>query len=107
MGILCTWCGVETTEEFCSEPCRESFNAAGRIWAAQEYAAERLGIFELRACLEASPDPSTPTATNPETGETVILNNGRWVPIAAMARPDGPVNGSGSELTSERGNHYA
>ena len=105
MGILCTWCGTEKDGEFCSETCRESFNAAGRIWAAQEYAAERLSIFTLRACLEASPNPSAPTATNPETGETVILRNGRWVLIAAMARPDGSVNGSGSELTSERGNH--
>ena len=52
-------------------------------------------------------DPSAPTATNPETGEKVILRNGCWVPIAATTSPDGPVNGSGSELTSERGNHYA
>ena len=105
MNSLCTWCGVETAEEFCSETCRESFNAAGRIWAAREYAAERLSIFTLRACLGTSPDPSTPTATNPETGEKVILNKGRWVPIAATTRPNGPVTGSGAELTSERGNH--
>ncbi len=102
---LCTWCGTETAEEYCSEPCRESFNAACRIWATQEYAAERLSIFTLRACLEASPDPSALTATNRETGETVILNNGRWVPIAAMTRPNGAVRSSGVELTSERGNH--
>ena len=101
MGSLCTWCGAETAEEFCSEPCRESFNVACRIWAAQEYTAERLSIFTLRACSEGCP----PTATNPETGEKVILNNGRWVPIAAMARSDGAVNGSGSDFTSERGNH--
>ena len=105
MGTLCTWCGTETAEEFCSEPCRESFNAACRNWAAEEYATERLSIFTLRACLETSPDPSTPTATNPETGEKVILNNGRWVPIAATTRSNGPIGRSGVELTSERGNY--
>ena len=105
MGILCTWCGTETDGEFCSEACRASFNAAGRIWAAQEYAAERLSIFTLRACLEASPGANPPTATNPETGETVILSNGRWVPIAAMARPNGPIGGSGAKLMNERGNY--
>ncbi len=50
-GILCTWCGTETAEEFCSEACRASFNAACGIWAAQEYAAERVSIFELRTAL--------------------------------------------------------
>ncbi len=49
---LCTWCGVETAEKFCSEDCRQDFNTACRVWAAQEYEAERLSIFTLRSCLE-------------------------------------------------------
>ena len=72
-GILCTWCGTETAEEFCSEACRASFNAACGIWAAQEYAAERLSIFTLRTalyqrarCVESDPAPERGKA--PETG---------------------------------------
>ncbi len=52
IGTLCTWYGTETAEGFCSEACRESFNAACRIWAAREYAAERVSIFALRTALE-------------------------------------------------------
>ncbi len=72
-GILCTWCGTETAEEFCSEACRASFNAACGIWAAQEYAAERLSIFTLRTALyqralrRERPGPRTGEEA-PETG---------------------------------------
>ena len=56
----CTWCGTEfeprsnggSTQRFCSKNCRENFNTACRIWAAREYQAERVSIFELRTCLE-------------------------------------------------------
>ena len=60
MSVLCTWCGVAyeprsnggSVQRFCSKDCRESFNTACRVWAAQEYEAERLSIFTLRSCLE-------------------------------------------------------
>ncbi len=60
MTTLCTWCGTEfeprsngsSAQRFCSKDCRENFNTACRIWAAQEYQAERVSIFELRRCLE-------------------------------------------------------
>ncbi len=71
-GILCTWCGTETAEEFCSEACRASFNAACGIWAAQEYAAERLSIFTLRTalyqrarCVESDPASEGTTGRPP------------------------------------------
>ena len=47
MGMVCTWCGTEHeagVEGFCSEDCRQNFNAACRIWAAAEYEAERVSI---------------------------------------------------------------
>ena len=60
MTTLCTWCGTEfeprsngsSAQRFCSKDCRENFNTACRIWAAQEYEAERVSIFDLRTCLE-------------------------------------------------------
>ena len=60
MSQLCTWCGTEfeprhnggSAQRFCSKNCRENFNTACRIWAAQEYQAERVSIFEFRRCLE-------------------------------------------------------
>ena len=59
MTSLCTWCGTEfeprnnggSVQKFCSKDCRQDFNAACRIWAAREYEAERVSIFDLRACL--------------------------------------------------------
>ena len=41
-----------SAQRFCSKYCRENFNTACRIWAAQEYEAERVSIFEFRRCLE-------------------------------------------------------
>ncbi len=41
-----------SAQRFCTKDCRESFNTACRVWAAQEYEAERLSIFTLRSCLE-------------------------------------------------------
>ena len=60
MTSLCTWCGNEfeprsnggSTQRFCAKDCRENFNTACRIWAAREYQAERVSIFDLRTCLE-------------------------------------------------------
>ena len=60
MSALCTWCGIVyqprsnggSAQRFCKKDCRESFNTACRVWAAQEYEAERLSIFTLRSCLE-------------------------------------------------------
>ena len=51
MATLCIWCGTEHeagVEGFCSEDCRRDFNTACRIWAAAEYEAERVSIFDLR-----------------------------------------------------------
>ena len=49
----CTWCGTEYEPhnnggDFCKEDCRREFNTACRIWAVQEYEAERVSIFALR-----------------------------------------------------------
>ena len=60
MTSLCTWCRTEfeprhnggSTQRFCAAPCRRAFDSACRIWAAHEYEAERVSIFELRRCLE-------------------------------------------------------
>ena len=59
MSGLCTWCGSQyeprnnggRPQRFCSAPCRRAFETACRIWAAQEYEAERLSIFTLRTAL--------------------------------------------------------
>ncbi len=56
MSRLCTWCGTAykprsnggSVQRFCSAPCRRAFDSACRIWAAQEYEAERVSIFALR-----------------------------------------------------------
>ncbi len=56
MSDLCTWCGNDfeprnnggKPQRFCSKDCRENFNTAYRIWAAGEYEAERVSIFDLR-----------------------------------------------------------
>ncbi len=57
--MICTWCGNDfeprgnggKPQKFCSAPCRRDFESACRIWAAQEYEAERVSIFELRTAL--------------------------------------------------------
>ena len=57
--MICTWCGMDfkprnnggKPQRFCSTPCRRDFNAACRIWGAQEYEDERVSIFELRTAL--------------------------------------------------------
>ncbi len=59
MSTLCTWCGTEyeprsnggKPQRFCSAPCRRAFETACRIWAAAEYEAERVSIFELRTAM--------------------------------------------------------
>ncbi len=56
MTRLCKWCGNSfeprgnggKPQRFCSKDCRENFNTACRIWAAGEYEAERVSIFDLR-----------------------------------------------------------
>ena len=81
MNPLCTWCGTAykprsnggSAQRFCSKDCRESFNTACRVWAAQEYEAERLSIFTLRSCLgqhtrRTQRDPAPEGAKAPETG---------------------------------------
>ena len=91
MSALCTWCGTAygprsnggSVQRFCSKDCRESFNTACRVWAAQEYEAERLSIFTLRSCLEqhtrcVESDQASEGAKAPETG----------------TRTDGPLAGS-------------
>ena len=81
MNPLCTWCGTTyelrsnggSAQRFCKKDCRESFNTACRIWAAQEYKAERLSIFTLRSCLGqhtrcVQGDPASEWGKAPETG---------------------------------------
>lgn len=60
MTSLCTWCETEfeprsnggSVQRFCAAPCRRAFETACRIWAAQEYEAERVSIFELRTAVQ-------------------------------------------------------
>ena len=81
MSRLCTWCGTEfelrsnggSAQRFCSKDCRQNFNTACRIWAAQEYRAERVSIFTLRTCLgqhtrSLGRDLAPEHAKAPETG---------------------------------------
>ena len=81
MSKLCTWCTAAyelranggSVQRFCSKDCRESFNTACRVWAAQEYEAERLSIFTLRSCPGqhtrcVQRDPASEGAKAPETG---------------------------------------
>ncbi len=59
MTRLCKWCGNDfeprnnggKPQHFCSKNCRQDFNTACRIWAAQEHEGARLSIFELRTAL--------------------------------------------------------
>ena len=51
MGSLCTWCGVETAEKFCSEACRQNFDTACQAWGKEQYGCGEVSIFQLRTCL--------------------------------------------------------
>ncbi len=81
MNPLCTWCGTAyelrsnggKPQEFCTTDCRQNFNTACRVWAAQEYRAERVSIFTLRTCLyqrarSLQSDPASGRGKAPETG---------------------------------------
>ena len=91
MTRLCTWCGTTyeprsnggSVQRFCSTPCRRAFDSACRIWAAAEYDAERVSIFQLRTafyerarCVES--DPAQEGSNAPGTG----------------TRPDGALSGA-------------
>ena len=88
MNPLCTWCGTAyeprsnggKPQRFCSAPCRRAFETACRIWAAQEYEAERVSIFTLRTALyqrarSLQRDLASERSKTPQRG----------------ARPDGPL----------------
>ncbi len=81
MNLPCTWCGTTyeprsnggSAQQFCSAPCRRAFDSACRIWAAAEYAAERVSIITLRSCLGqhtrcVQGDPASERTKAPETG---------------------------------------
>ena len=51
MGMVCTWCGVETAEKFCSEDCRENFDTACRIWGEEAFGSGEVSIWQLHRCL--------------------------------------------------------
>ena len=80
MSQLCTWCGTAyeprsnggSAQRFCSAPCRRAFDSACRIWAAAEYAGERVSSLALRTalygrarCVESDPAPER--SKTPET----------------------------------------
>ena len=56
----CTWCGTEfeprsnggSAQRFCAAPCRRAFECACRIYAAQEFEAQRVSISDLRAAVQ-------------------------------------------------------
>ncbi len=92
---LCTWCGTDyeprrnggSAQQFCKKDCRESVNTACRVWAAQEYDAERLSIFTLRSCLEqhtrcVESDPASEGTQAPETEAHTDGPHGRAAPMA-------------------------
>ena len=85
MSQLCTWCGSAyelrrnggSVQRFCSALCRRAFETACRIWAAQEYDAERISIFQLRTafyerarCMgsDLAPERSKAPETEKRTG---------------------------------------
>ncbi len=91
MNPLCTWCGTAyeprsnggKRQRFCSAPCRRAFETACRIWAAAEYEAERVSIFELRTAMyqrarSLQRDLAPERGKAPKTGE----------------RPDGALRGT-------------
>ncbi len=95
MNPLCTWCGTAyeprsnggKPQRFCSAPCRRAFETACRIWAAAEYEAERVSIFELRTALHQRAR-SLQRDLAPERG--------KGAPETGTC-PDGPLRGSAPE----------
>ena len=94
MGMVCTWCGTEfeprrnggKPQEFCATDCRQNFNTACRIWAAQEYRAEQVSIFTLKTALEQrtrfiESDPASERVKAPETGPRTGAPPGAAVPV--------------------------
>ena len=83
MSALCTWCGVETAEKFCSEACRQNFDTACQVWGKEQYGCGEVSIWQLDTCLRrqkrrAQSDPASEQGKVPETS----------------VRPDGPQNGA-------------
>ncbi len=95
MSRLCTWCGSQyeprnnggSAQRFCSKDCRVDFNTACRVWAAQEYEAERLSIFALRSCL----DQHTRCAHRDPASERGVGG------LETGARTDGPLTAAAPE----------
>ena len=94
MGALCTWCGTEfeprsnggKPQEFCAKECRQNFNTACRVWAAQEYRAEQVSIFTLKAALDQharsiESDPASERGKAPEVEKCTGAPPGAAVPV--------------------------
>ena len=66
---LCTWCGVETAEKFCSEACCQNFSTACQTWGEEQYGCGVVSIWQLHTCLgrRARRDPASEGAKAPET----------------------------------------
>ena len=108
MSALCTWCGTAyeprsnggSAQRFCSAPCRRAFDTACRIWAAQEYEAERVSIFTLRTALyqrarslQRDPASASPKTTHPgcrtapcEPPRRANINGGRTWTLTLFLR---------------------
>ncbi len=99
MSRLCTWCGTAyeprsnggSAQRFCSAPCRRAFDSACRIWAAQEYEAERVSIFTLRTafyerarCVES--DPALERGKAPRREAHTGAPPGATVPVMEIAQ---------------------
>ena len=96
MSQLCTWCETEfeprgnggKPQRFCS---RRAFDSACRIWAAQEYEAERVSIFTLRTALEQRArslrrDPASKRGKAPRREARTGAPPGAAVPVAEIAQ---------------------
>ncbi len=99
MSRLCAWCGTEfeprgnggKPQRFCSAPCRRAFDSACRIWAAQEYEAERVSIFTLRTALEQRArslrrDPASKLGKAPRREARTGAPPGAAVPVVETAQ---------------------
>ncbi len=92
---FCTWCGTEfdpranrgSAQRFCSAPCRRDFGAACRIWAAQDYDAERVSIFTLRTAFykRARSLGRDPAPERSKAPETEVHTDGPLTPHAEQA----------------------
>ena len=51
MTILCTWCGNEHVDGFCSKDCRQNFDAACLLWGKEQFGREEVSIWQLQRCL--------------------------------------------------------